>query len=267
MIRRSSVAKAAVGRLRVAALAAAFALLAFTVTPAAGTPAPVEKLYGSAVREMPTAQRAMALTFNAAWDEAGLDRVLEVLRQQRAPATFFLTGHFAERHPAAVRAITAAGHGIGNHSHSHPPFDRLTSSERAREVTLADEAIRRAAGTRPLPFFRFPYGATTPQQIAEVNALGHADIEWTTDTNGYKGTASGMTVQKAVTRALDALKPGAILQMHVGSLDGHGPVLDAQALPQIIDAIRTRGYDITDLRTLLTSPSGVSRAGGARVGP
>ncbi|MFJ3904022.1 hypothetical protein [Streptomyces sp. NPDC090025] len=53
-----------------------------------------------------------------------------------------------------------------------------------------------------------------------------------------------MTVQQAVRRALDALVPGEIVQMHVGSLDGQDPVLDAQALPQIIDAVRTRGYRI-----------------------
>ncbi len=215
--------------------------------------AAAKRLYGSALRRMPTSRALVALTFNAAWDEDGLGTVLKVLRQHRAPATFFLTGHFAERHPAAAQAIADAGHGIGNHSHSHPPFGRLTRRERRQEITLADEAIRKATGRAPLPFFRFPYGDTTARQIAEVNALGFADIEWTTDTNGYRGTAGGMTTQKAVKRALDALKPGEIIQMHVGSLDGQGPVLDAEALPQIIDAVHARGYEITDLRTLLTT--------------
>jgi peptidoglycan/xylan/chitin deacetylase (PgdA/CDA1 family) len=220
--------------------------------PFPSRPAPVDHLFGGEIRRIPTSERVVALTFNAAWDQEGLDTVLTVLRQQKAPATFFLTGHFAERHPAAARAITAAGHGVANHSHSHPPFGELTRAERAREVELADRAIRTATGEPSLPFFRFPYGATTPAQIAEVNALGYADIEWTTDTTGYKGTASGMTVQKAVTRALDALTPGEIVQLHIGSLDGQGPVIDAQALPQLIDALRSRGYRITDLRTLLT---------------
>ncbi|MCY0932057.1 polysaccharide deacetylase family protein [Streptomyces sp. H27-H1] len=225
-------------------------------------PGPVEHLYGSEVRVIPGQAKVMALTFNAAWDVEGLDTVLKVLRQQKAPATFFLTGHFAERHPEAVRAIAAAGHGIGNHSHTHAPFGELTREERAEEVSLAQTAIRRA-GPLPLPFFRFPYGDTTPEQIAEVNALGYADIEWTTDTNGYQGTAGGMSTQKAVKRALDALVPGEIVQMHVGSLDGQGSVLDAEALPQIIDVVRSRGYRIVDLRTLQNS-SGDGPAGPRR---
>ncbi|MGI5350464.1 hypothetical protein ACQEU8_20140 [Streptomyces sp. CA-250714] len=103
----------------------------------------------------------------------------------------------------------------------------------------------------PLPFFRFPYSAATPEGIARVNALGFADIEFTTDTNGYLGTAAGMTAQKAVDRTLRDLAPGQIVQMHVGTSDGSRRALDAEALPRIIDALHARGYRITDLRSLL----------------
>jgi peptidoglycan/xylan/chitin deacetylase (PgdA/CDA1 family) len=218
--------------------------------PARSAPGPVEKLFGSEVRRIPTTRRVVALTFNAAWEETGVDAALAVLRERKAPATFFLTGQFAERHPAAARAM-AAEHGIGNHSYSHPRFGGLTSGEAAEEVLRADRAIRRASGAVPLPFFRFPYSATTARGIADVNALGFADIEFTADTNGYLGTAGGMTVQKAVDRAIAALTPGEIVQMHVGTPDGHGPALDVLALPRIIDALHARGYQVVDLRSLL----------------
>ncbi|MEU2513448.1 polysaccharide deacetylase family protein [Streptomyces syringium] len=213
-------------------------------------PGPVRSLFGQEIRRIPTTRPVVALTFNAAWDGAGVDTVLTVLRQRHAPATFFLTGQFAESHPAVARAM-AAEHGIGNHSHSHPHFGGLTHREVVEEVTRADRAIREATGTVPLPFFRFPYSATTPRGITEVNALGFADIEFTVDTNGYRGTSGGMTVRKAVNRALEGLTPGEIVQLHVGSADGHEPVLDARALPRIIDAVRARGFEIVDLRTLL----------------
>lgn len=219
--------------------------------PSAG-PRPVERLFGTEIRRMPTTRRVVALTFNAAWDETGIDEALRVLRRYRAPATFFLTGQFAERHPRAARAM-AAEHTIANHSYSHPHFAALTGHARAQEVLRADRAIRRATGAVPLPFFRFPYSATTAEAIAQVNALGFADVEFTADTNGYLGTAGGMTVRKAVDRALDALTPGEIVQLHVGTRDGRRPALDVQALPRLIDALRTRGYRITDLRTLLTT--------------
>ncbi|MGI5341181.1 polysaccharide deacetylase family protein [Streptomyces sp. CA-181903] len=228
-------------------------------TADAGRPArpaasgPVERLYGSANRTFPTTRREVALTFNAAWDEAGLTDVLRTLDRNGAPATFFPTGRFAERHPDAVRAM-ARRHGIGSHSHTHPHFSRLTRAEAEEEVTAADRALR-ATGVVPLPFFRFPYGETTPRTIAHVNSLGYADIEWTTDTKGYLGTPGGMTIQQAVKRVADALRPGAIIQMHIGSADGSGEVLDAEALPQIIDLVRARGYEVADLRGLAESES------------
>lgn len=238
------------------AVVAAAAPAPAAVCPSGTTPLPAPaNLLGRTIRTMPTERKVVALTFNSAWDETGLDTVLKVLHDYKATATFFLTGQFAELHPAAARSMAAAGHGIASHSYSHPHFGDLDCAGREREVRLADQALRTAIGTAPLPFFRFPYGETNAQQVAEVNAMGFANIEWTDDTNGYLGTAGGMTVQKAVDRALNSLTPGEIIQMHVGDPNGRGPILDALALPLIIDAVRARGYEIADLRTLLPTPA------------
>ncbi|MFI6444311.1 polysaccharide deacetylase family protein [Kitasatospora sp. NPDC050543] len=221
---------------------------------------PVNRLFGGEIRRIPTEEPLVALTFNAAWNEDGLAVVLAELRRQHAPATFFLTGEFADGHPAAVRAI-AAEHGVANHSYDHPELADLTPDDLRAQVLDTDRAIRRAAGAVPLPFYRFPFSDTTPDAIAEVNALGYADIEFTQDTKGYLGLDGGMTVDKAVQRAVDALRPGMILQMHLGTGADPGPNLDAQALPRIVEAIHARGYRITDLRALLDEPaSGCSGA-------
>ncbi|WEO99884.1 polysaccharide deacetylase family protein [Streptomyces sp. FXJ1.172] len=202
-----------------------------------------------------TRERVVAVTFNAAWNDAGLDSILGDLARRHAPATFFLTGDFTDRHPQVVKKIAAAGHGLGNHSYSHPYFKDLTAAAARREIQAADQALRTAGAAGTLtPFFRFPYSQTSPAQIKVVNALGFADIEFTTDTNGWKGTEGGMTVDIAVARALDALRPGAILQMHVGAAEDRTDVIDAHALPRILDTVTSRGYRVIDLRTLLTSP-------------
>ncbi|MBW5425038.1 polysaccharide deacetylase family protein [Streptomyces sp. BG9H] len=215
----------------------------------AARPRPAASLLGKEIRRLPTSRHEVALTFNAAWDESGLDTVLTELRRRRLPATFFPTGRFARAHPRAVRAM-GAEHGLGNHSDTHPYFDRLTSGQREQEVRRADAAIREAARTEPLPFFRFPFSHTTPETVADVNRFGYAAIEFTVDTNGYLGPGGGMTVERVVGRAVAALAPGALIQMHVGSATG-GTVLDAEALPHILDAVRANGYGVVDLRAFL----------------
>ncbi|WP_369275431.1 polysaccharide deacetylase family protein [Streptomyces sp. R11] len=212
-------------------------------------------LFGSENRVIRTGERVVAVTFNAAWNDAGLTGILGDLERRHTPATFFLTGDFADRYPEVVKRIAAAGHGLGNHSYSHPFFADLSADGRRREVQAADRALRAAgAGGALTPFFRFPYSETSPAQVREVNRLGFADIEFTTDTNGWMGSEGGMTVDHAVRRALDALRPGAILQMHAGASQGRTEVIDARALPRILDAISDRGYRVIDLRALLTSP-------------
>ncbi|WP_380282840.1 polysaccharide deacetylase family protein [Kitasatospora purpeofusca] len=235
--------------------AAAAATLAVLGGPAAA--ASGRSLLGREVRRLPTGERVLALTFNAAWNEDGLPEVLAELDRRGVGATFFLTGRFAEQQPAAARAIAAAGHGLANHSYDHPPLADLTADGLRAQVRRADRAIRDASGAVPLPCYRFPYGETTPEAIAVVNALGHADIEFTQDTNGYLGTAGGMTVEQAVERAVTALTPGAILQLHLGSSPSNGPGLDPAALPLILDAAETRGYRVTTLDTFLDPATGL----------
>ncbi|MEU8986454.1 polysaccharide deacetylase family protein [Streptomyces sp. NPDC048558] len=258
-----------VGRRLIAVAAALFALLWAAVVPGpealAAGPVPsrpaatadqegLRALFGSENRVIRTDERVVAVTFNAAWNDAGSTGILGDLERRHAPATFFLTGTFADRYPEVVKRIAAAGHGLGNHSYSHPYFADLSAAGRRREVQAADRALRAAgAGGALTPFFRFPYSETSPAQIGEVNGLGFADVEFTTDTNGWKGAEGGMTVDHAVRRALDALRPGAILQMHVGASQGRTEVIDAQALPRILDAISDRGYRVIDLRSLLAA--------------
>jgi peptidoglycan/xylan/chitin deacetylase (PgdA/CDA1 family) len=226
---------------------------------APGRPQPPASLLGQEIRRLPVSRKAIALTFNAAWDDSGLGTVLAELRRRGLPATFFPTGAFADAHPDAVRAMGAV-HGLGNHSYSHPYFDDLSGEERAEEVLRADSAIRAAAGTEPLPFFRFPYSATSEESVADVNALGFAAIEFTTDTNGYLGPVGGMTVDGAVDRAVAGFGPGAIIQMHVGSDSGDGVVLDAEALPRILDEAARSGHTVIDLRSFLPTGGQGTRA-------
>ena len=64
-------------------------------------------------------------------------RLLEVLAEHRAQATFFVIGRWAEREPALLRELTAAGHALGNHTHTHPTLPRLPAA------AVADERLDR----------------------------------------------------------------------------------------------------------------------------
>jgi peptidoglycan/xylan/chitin deacetylase (PgdA/CDA1 family) len=189
----------------------------------------------------------VALTFDGGANDAGVRSILGTLTDKRVPATFFVTGDFARRYPSQVRAMDVAGHVIGNHSDTHPDFTTLGPAEQRAQLARAEAAIRELTGVTTRPWFRFPFGASSPSAITTVNGVGYACLGWTVDTLGWKGTSGGQSVDSVVSRVLGSARPGQVVLMHVGANPDDGSTLDADALPRIIDQLRSQGYRFISL--------------------
>jgi peptidoglycan/xylan/chitin deacetylase (PgdA/CDA1 family) len=209
-------------------------------------------LLGQDLEAIPTQQRVVALTFDAGGNSAGLTSILQTLARERVVGTFFVTGDWAAGDPAGLRAIAAAGHRLGNHSMTHPHFPQLSSAGIRAEV-VGTQQVLAGAGADPRPLFRFPFGDRDDRTIAAVNDLGYVAVRWTVDTLGWQGTTEGRSAASVTERAMAALRPGAIVLMHVGSHPQDGSTLDADALPGLIDRLRAAGYGFVTLESL-TNP-------------
>lgn len=218
----------------------------------ADPPAVPAHLRGEDVTEIPTGDRVVALTFDAGANSAGLPSILGTLADQQVPATFFLTGQWVDNNPHGVAVIHADGHRLGNHSMTHPHLPALPDQAIRDEVRGAEQRIL-AAGADPRPLFRFPFGDRDERTIAAVNDLGYVAVRWTVDTLGWQGTSGGMSAQKVTDRAMNALRPGEIVLMHLGSNPEDGTTLDADALPDMIERMRAAGYTFVTLDALLST--------------
>jgi peptidoglycan/xylan/chitin deacetylase (PgdA/CDA1 family) len=199
---------------------------------------------GELVR-LQTRQHVVALTFDGGGDAIGARRIMTTLRRDRAPATFFLTGHFVRTYPAIARAI-GRRFDVGNHTIDHVDLTRLSSAAVTQEIAGAAIQIRRATGRDTHPLFRFPYGARDARTLAICHRLGYVSVRWTTDTLGWMGS-SVQTTAGAVRRVVATLLPGDIVLMHLGSARD-GSTIDAHALPAVVQAVRARGYRFVTLR-------------------
>ena len=112
---------------------------------------------------------------------------------------------------------------------------------------MAGAAIHKAIGHPPLALFRFPYGSSSASTLALVNRLGYSAVGWTVDTLGWEGTSLGQSIGSVTSHALAHLHPGEIILMHVGANPQDHSMLDADALPGIVKAIRARGYRFVTL--------------------
>jgi peptidoglycan/xylan/chitin deacetylase (PgdA/CDA1 family) len=207
-------------------------------------------LLGKDITVVPGTAKVVALTFDAGANADGVPSILATLAARQVPGTFFLTGAFVDAFPSASRNI-AATYPIGNHTQKHQDLTTLTTEGVTVEIRTGAASILRVTGVDPHPYFRFPYGAVNARILATVNAECYVPFRWTVDSWGWKGTAGGMSADEVERRVVGALRPGAIVLMHVGSNPDDRTTFDADALPRIIDAIRAQGYSFVTLERVL----------------
>src|SRR5579864_5577790 len=102
-------------------------------------------IFGPSVWRGPRDRRALALTFDDGPSES-TPRILDLLAQYRAPATFFQIGANVGRLPAVARAVREAGHEIGNHSQTHPMFSFHSPGFMECELSQAQDVIAEHTG-------------------------------------------------------------------------------------------------------------------------
>jgi peptidoglycan/xylan/chitin deacetylase (PgdA/CDA1 family) len=101
----------------------------------------------------------------------GIPRILELLRREDIPATWFMPGHTLETWPATADAILAGGHEIGCHGWYHEDFSTLSRDDQVAVLARCVEKVREVAGTAPRGH-RAPYWALAPDTLRLVEAAG-----------------------------------------------------------------------------------------------
>jgi peptidoglycan/xylan/chitin deacetylase (PgdA/CDA1 family) len=203
-------------------------------------------LLGKNYEVLPTKEKVVALTFDAAYDPAPLKGILAALAEAGADATFFLTGEFVRDFPSYTKLIVDAGYPIGNHSYTHPDFTTLTVENMQAEIEKTTAAMLKLGVPDPQPLFRAPYGALNKRVLSMLAGEGYVSVYWTIDTLDWKTDRTPAQIRNVV---LKNLKPGAIVLMHVGSKQ------ELEVLPGLLEEIKARGYRFVNLRDALPSPS------------
>lgn len=196
-----------------------------------------------------SAGNMVALTFDDGPRAPFTDQVLDVLKREGVPATFFVLGENARRHPELVRRMEAEGHRVANHGFSHGILMWAGGAATRAEVTQADAELRAAGVLDPAPLFRAPHGWLSPAAHASIRGLGYGIAGW---TKGVWDTANP-GVDVIVSRVNEVLKPGSIILLHDG-WQGDGAEDRSQtaaALGEIISLARERGMTFVTMEQMM----------------
>jgi peptidoglycan/xylan/chitin deacetylase (PgdA/CDA1 family) len=223
------------GRYGVAALAGA---VAFALGwRAHGAPA------ARVIRAVPVQEKAVALTFDDGPNPTYTPRVLKLLEDNGAKATFFVVGREVARHPDLVRAEAAAGHEVANHGDQHRTLKGLDASAVEAEVAANEQLITDLTGTRPV-LYRLPQGRMDPGSLAVLARLGYTVVMWSVDTRDYQRR----TPQAIADQVLREVRPGSIVIFHDGGGNRQATV---DALGVILPRLRAEGYRMATVSQLL----------------
>jgi peptidoglycan-N-acetylglucosamine deacetylase len=197
----------------------------------------------------PQEGKRICLTFDDGPAPPFTEKILDILRERKVPATFFVCGRNVERYPDLARRIVAEGHTVGNHTYSHLFVYFKSRKTLAQEIDRTQEIIEKAVGHRPT-IFRPPYGARWFGLVPTLMQRGMLLIQWSATGYDWKNDAAGI-----VAATIRELTPGAVILLHDGRETRPAEQIDrsqtVEALPAIIDRAQRLGYTFEPLRAFL----------------
>lgn len=176
----------------------------------------------------------VVLTFDDGPDPRYTPRILDVLDQYGAKATFFVVGSEAARHPALVRAIHERGHSVQNHTWSHENLTKLSWPAFERQVTRTGEQIRARTGTAS-GCLRPPYGARNRLVDRRAAALGQRVVLWDVDSRDWTRPGAA-AIERRVTATV---RTGSVILFHDG---GGNRAQTLAALPAVLSRLSAAGF-------------------------
>ncbi len=188
-----------------------------------------------------TKEKVCSISFDAAWGNEYTDTLLEILEKYDVKTTFFLVEEWVSKYPDSVKKIYDSGHDVGNHSSTHPHMNDLSKEQQQEEIENCNESIEKITGKSPT-LFRAPYGEYNNSLVECCNDLcSMYCVQWNIDSLDWKDP----TPQEMLTRIQKNLKEGSIILMHNGAKN------TPDALPLIIEYIKSEGYEIVPISKLL----------------
>lgn len=191
------------------------------------------KKYGALYIGNPESKKIF-LTFDEGYENGNTEKILDVLRENKVKAIFFITGPYLDKEQELVRRMVEEGHEVGNHTVNHPSLPLCSEAKMESEILDLEREFKDKF-KKNMRFLRPPKGEYSEALLALSKNLNYINLFWSLayadwDTKNQKGEDYAF---KMVTENLHG---GAVILLHAVSND------NANALDRIIKEAVRMGY-------------------------
>lgn len=184
--------------------------------------------------------KVLYLTFDNGYENGYTEKVLNVLKKERVPATFFVTGHYLESAPDLAKRMVREGHIIGNHSWSHPDMTRISVEKIQEELERVKEKTAALTGQTEMQYLRPPRGILSERTLKVAREQGYIHVLWSLAFKDWQ-TDQQKGWKYAYDNIMAQVHPGAVMLLHTVSKD------NADALEKVIKDLKKDGYSFKSL--------------------
>ena len=187
--------------------------------------------------EEKTEKKRIALTFDDGPHPIYTPQMLELLKEEQVPATFFLLGENVELYGDVVKEIAQEGHLIGNHTYHHVQITSLSLEEACKEIQETSDLIEELTGTGT-EYVRAPFGTWNTDLEERLNLI---PVMWSIDTKDWTTQNVDWIVRETVKHAEDH----DIILMH----DSYQSTVEA--VKRIIEQLEAEGFEFVTVDEII----------------
>lgn len=189
-------------------------------------------------------KKVLYLTFDNGYENGYTAKILDILKKEKVPATFFITGHYLKSAPDLVKRMAGEGHIIGNHSYHHPDFTKVSDEKLKQELERVVVETEELTGKKGMTYLRPPRGIFSERTLKLAQELGYTQVFWSLAFVDWK-TDQQKGAEYSYDQIMKQVHPGCIMLLHTVSKD------NADALENAIKELKKRGYTFKSLNDLM----------------
>ncbi len=183
-------------------------------------------------------KKEIALTFDDGPNPKYTPKLLDILREHKVKASFFIMGRQAKLYPRIIRQIEDEGHTIGCHSYYHnhawlmPPW--ATIMDMNETYRILTQILEKSPS-----WYRPPWGTFNLLSIWAARRLNLDIAYWSIEAKDW---AKDTTADYIYYRVVNEIEPGSIIVLHDNQGAPQAPKRTLEALPRIIETLHEQGY-------------------------